>query len=140
MFGKILAKLRKERKMSQYDLAEKMGFSRGQLANYEQGTRQPDFDTLQKLADYFDVSVDYLLGREIINTAKNNEISKEERDIAKRLKQFEEEIENSGDLAFNGEPMSQEAKESLLESMALLFRQTQRINRKYTPKKYREDE
>lgn len=63
MFGQNLAKIRKSRKLSQYDLAEKMGFSRGQIANYEQGTRQPDFETLQKFADFFEVSTDYLLGR-----------------------------------------------------------------------------
>lgn len=63
MFGRTLARLRKERKMSQYDLAEKMNFSRGKIANYEQGTRQPDFETLQMFADFFEVSTDYLLGR-----------------------------------------------------------------------------
>lgn len=63
MFGNRLTQLRKSHKMSQYDLADKLSFSRGQIANYEQGQRQPDYDTLQKLADFFDVSTDYLLGR-----------------------------------------------------------------------------
>ncbi|MBM7607539.1 transcriptional regulator with XRE-family HTH domain [Lysinibacillus composti] len=137
MFGDILAKLRKDRKLSQYDLAERMGFSRGQISNYEQGTRQPDFETLQKFADFFEVSTDYLLGRN-----KTSELvqSKEERDIAKRLEAFKQEIENSDGLAFNGEPISDEAKESLIESMEHIFRQTQRINKKYTPKKYRDEE
>lgn len=63
LFGQRLAKLRKERNLSQYELAEKMGFSRGQIANYEQGTRQPDFETLLKFADFFNVSTDYLLCR-----------------------------------------------------------------------------
>lgn len=63
MLGERIAKLRKQRNLSQYDLAERLGFSRGKLANYEQGSRQPDYDTLQKIADYFEVSTDYLLGR-----------------------------------------------------------------------------
>lgn len=63
MFGKRLANLRKAKNLSQYDLAEKMNLSRGQIANYEQGTRQPDFDTLQQFADFFEVTTDYLLGR-----------------------------------------------------------------------------
>jgi len=63
IFGENLAKLRKEKKLSQYELAEKMNFSRGKIANYEQGTRQPDFETLQMFADFFDVTTDYLLGR-----------------------------------------------------------------------------
>ncbi|MCL4514019.1 MAG: helix-turn-helix domain-containing protein [Firmicutes bacterium] len=58
-----LAFLRKEKGLSQYELAKALGFSRGQIANYEQGSRRPDPATLQRLADYFNVSVDYLLGR-----------------------------------------------------------------------------
>lgn len=64
---------------------------------------------------------------------------KDERDITKQLERFKEELEISDELVFDGKPMSDEAKESLLESMELLFRQTQRLNKKYTPKKYREN-
>lgn len=63
MFGERLASLRNEKGLSQYDLAEKLDFSRGQIGNYEQGTREPDFATLIKIADFFQVSTDYLLGR-----------------------------------------------------------------------------
>nr|WP_025908623.1 helix-turn-helix transcriptional regulator [Priestia flexa] len=63
MFGKRLATLRKEKGISQYEFADRIGFSRGQVANYEQGKREPDYETLQKIADFFNVSTDYLLGR-----------------------------------------------------------------------------
>ena len=63
MLGKRLAELRNKKGLSQYELAERLGFSRGKLANYEQGSRQPDYDTLLKLSEYFGVSTDYLLGR-----------------------------------------------------------------------------
>ncbi|MET3508429.1 helix-turn-helix domain-containing protein [Halalkalibacter oceani] len=63
MLGQRIASLRKQKGISQYELADRLGFSRGKLANYEQGSRQPDYDTLNKIADFFDVSVDYLLGR-----------------------------------------------------------------------------
>ncbi len=63
MLGERIAKLRKNKGLSQYDLAEKLEFSRGKLANYEQGSRQPDFATLQIIADFFEVTTDYLLGR-----------------------------------------------------------------------------
>lgn len=135
MFSERLKNLRKAKKLSQYELAERLGFSRGKLANYEQGTREPDFETLETIANFFDVSTDYLLG---VTSGQSHD--KDELDIAKRLKQFEADLENSDGLAFDGEPMSDEAKESLLESMELLFRQTQRINKKYTPKKYRDGE
>ncbi|MCY9350692.1 helix-turn-helix transcriptional regulator [Bacillus licheniformis] len=63
MLGKKIATLRKEMGLSQYELADRLGFSRGKLANYEQGTREPDYETLKKIADFFEVTTDYLLDR-----------------------------------------------------------------------------
>jgi transcriptional regulator with XRE-family HTH domain len=64
MFNQRLRELRKQKGISQYDLADQLGLSRGQIANYEQGTREPDYDTLHRFAEYFDVTDDYLLGTE----------------------------------------------------------------------------
>ncbi|MBU5445416.1 helix-turn-helix domain-containing protein [Paenibacillus sp. MSJ-34] len=63
MFARRLAELRNRRHLTQYELADRLQFSRAQIGNYEQGTREPDFQTLITFADFFDVSVDYLLGR-----------------------------------------------------------------------------
>lgn len=71
VFGRRLAALRKERDLSQYKLAELLRYSRGQIANYEQGKRKPDFETLNNLADFFGVSMDYLLGRTNIRQPLN---------------------------------------------------------------------
>lgn len=93
MFGERLALLRKEKKLSQYELADKLGFTRGQIANYEQGKRQPDFETLQKLADFFDTSIDYLLGRtddRRRNLEKENKIIKDAEDLLKALENIPE--------------------------------------------------
>ena len=54
--------LRKQRNLSQYKLAELLGFSRGLISNYEQGRREPDYNTLLAFALFYHVSVDYLLG------------------------------------------------------------------------------
>lgn len=62
-FGTRLTALRKEKKLLQADLANKIGIARATYGAYEQGTRQPDFETLEKIADFFGVSTDYLLGR-----------------------------------------------------------------------------
>ena len=61
-FSERLAFLRAQRKLSQYKLADMLGFSRGLLANYEQGRREPDYNTLLTLASFFNVSVDFMLG------------------------------------------------------------------------------
>ncbi|KAA0956673.1 helix-turn-helix domain-containing protein [Planococcus sp. ANT_H30] len=67
MFSKTLQQLRKSKKLTQDELANRLNINRGTYANYERGHRQPDFDTLIKIADYFDVSTDYLLGRDTKN-------------------------------------------------------------------------
>ncbi|MDF2927909.1 MAG: transcriptional regulator, family [Anaerospora sp.] len=58
-----LAELRGAKGLTQQQLADLTGLTRGRLNNYEQGTREPDLVTLQSLADFFDVTTDYLLGR-----------------------------------------------------------------------------
>lgn len=191
--GDRLTYLREKNGWTKTYVAKKLGIkTMSTYANWEYNLRQPDNDMLLKIANIYEVSVDYLLGRNtaqitstfdlyneylkpvedakiilsdrknkntltsddekllndiiayernekadfdpiIINRART--LLKQEKDIAKRLKDFKEEIENSDGLAFDGEPMSEEAKESLIESMEHIFRQTQRINKKYTPKK-----
>lgn len=56
--------LRTEHGETQQNLADLLGISRGAYANIENGKRRPDFDTLFRLADHYDVSVDYILGRD----------------------------------------------------------------------------
>ena len=67
-------------------------------------------------------------------------MSKDEKDIAKRIEEFKKDLSRVDGLNFSGEPMSEDAKESLIEAMDHIFRQTQRINKKYIPKKHRTDE
>ena len=52
-FNTRLTSLRKERKLLQADVANKVGIARATYGAYEQGSRQPDFETLEKLADFF---------------------------------------------------------------------------------------
>lgn len=63
MFGKKLKELRLEKKINQSELGEKIGISPSTVGMYERDQRFPDKDILGKIADYFEVSVDYLLGR-----------------------------------------------------------------------------
>lgn len=63
MLAKRLSNLRNEFKKTQQQMADFLGITRPAYTAYERGTRQPDYETLKKLADFFDVSTDYLLGR-----------------------------------------------------------------------------
>ncbi|MGD6993952.1 helix-turn-helix domain-containing protein [Sutcliffiella horikoshii] len=59
MIGKRLKELRGKR--SQEEVAEKIGISRARLSHYETGRSEPDSETLQNIADFYDVPIDYLI-------------------------------------------------------------------------------
>lgn len=63
MFGQRIVELRKRQGLTQTELAKTIGISRSALSLYEIEKRQPDWETINKMASLFDVSVDYLLGR-----------------------------------------------------------------------------
>ena len=61
--GDTLANLRKEKELGQKEMASLLNLSVGTISNYENGVHSPDLETLCKLADFFGVTTDYLLGR-----------------------------------------------------------------------------
>ena len=62
-FGEILMQLRQEKHLSQAELGNIIYVSGGTISNYEKGVHYPDVEKLIALAEYFNVSIDYLLGR-----------------------------------------------------------------------------
>lgn len=62
-FPKRLKKLREHQRRKQYVVSELCGLSRGTIRRYERGERYPGLKELISIADYFGVSVDYLIGR-----------------------------------------------------------------------------
>ena len=63
IFQERLAEQRKLNNMTQRQMAELLGIAQPSYIRYENGSAEPSLDALAKLADLFDVSVDYLLGR-----------------------------------------------------------------------------
>ena len=69
-FNQIIKLLREEKGLTAREIAPEIGVSTSAYLNYERGERQPNFETLCKLADFYGVSTDYLLGRtEVKETA-----------------------------------------------------------------------
>ena len=98
--GEIIAKLRNKNKISQSALANDLHIGQSTLAMYEKNKRKPSLEMLSAIADYFNVTTDYLLGRpekkkekqnveltddDIIMTYQGKELSDEDRGIIKRL-------------------------------------------------------
>lgn len=62
-FATVIKQLRKERGLTQDQLAALLGVSRSTIGMYETGSREPDFETSEAIADVFNVDMDYLMGR-----------------------------------------------------------------------------
>ncbi len=75
---KVLKKLRKEMNVTQSELSSILGVSPSTIGMYEQGRREPDKETLLKIANFFHVSTDYLLGHEDVQATPT-------RDYIKRI-------------------------------------------------------
>lgn len=80
--GNIITALRKEKDWSQADLANKSGVSREMIGKYERGEAVPSIEAAKKIADAFEVSLDYLVG-EGINSKFDKKTVKRLQDIEK---------------------------------------------------------
>lgn len=64
LLGDRLRSLREKKGLKQTEFAERMQIPNQNVSNYERGFRQPDYETLKRFADFFEVTTDYLLGHE----------------------------------------------------------------------------
>ena len=67
-FGQKLRELMEEKNITQKELSQMISISPSAISNYVQNIREPDFDTLRRIANFFQVSVDYLLSMESQNS------------------------------------------------------------------------
>ncbi len=107
-FAKRLEKERNKKGLTQRGLALELNIAVSDIAFYELGDKEPDLNLLNKLADFFNISVDYLLGRSEYRQNTNQQI-KEVLSKDPVLTQFWEEI-------------------SRREDLQLLFKQTRNLN------------
>ena len=140
MFGKRIRKLRLEQNLKQKDLAAKLGISTSSVGMYEREERQPDVETLKKIADFFNVSIDYILGNS--DKRGHSELTyKDNRNIAKTLDMLKDQIDNneSGELNYNGIEVTDDDAGLLMDALDMALRRIKKKNKeKYTPKKYKE--
>ena len=83
VFSERIKELRKNNNITQGELAEEMGITATGVSYWESGKAIPNTDTLQKLAKYFNVSIDYLTGNEYIET-------KEEKILFRKIGKVDE--------------------------------------------------
>ena len=88
MLGSTLKKLRLEKKLKQIEIAEFLQVSRTTYTQYETGVSEPSLDTLKKLASFFNVSTDYLLGVSDTPTLPTNKYSDLSPDGQKDVEEY----------------------------------------------------
>ena len=109
-FGHILRELREEKDILQVELAKKLNITSQSLSQYELGKRMPDIEMIDRLANFFNVSVDYLLGRTDIKEPIKNIVSEKQQDYSSNTESI-----NTQDLS----PESQEDLKKYIELLKL---------------------
>ncbi|EPI24987.1 helix-turn-helix domain-containing protein [Enterococcus faecium] len=129
--------LAKKRNKNLKQVAEEIGLSEN--AFYKWKNQSPKAETLQKVADYFGVTTDYLLGR--TNTPQFT--AKNERDVQKTLTELKEGLSNRNTIGYfknDGEEIDEEDAELLAEALDFVVRQSKLIaKKKFTRKDYRKN-
>lgn len=122
-----------------YKVAKEAGVTQTALSNWKLGKSTPTTQTLQKIADYFGVTIDYLMtGKEELEKKETTLTPKDERDIKKDLDSIMEKIEAGEDspLYYNGEEVDKESMELLRDAIGMSLRHLKIINKeKYNPHK-----
>lgn len=88
-FGEKLKELRKEKKISQSELASNLGRSQASYCDWEKNNTEPDIKTIIQLADFFGCSIDYLVDREDEDgtiVISGNQLSKDEKQLIDKLR------------------------------------------------------
>ncbi len=113
-----LKELRKEKGLTLEQMAIDLDTTKVTLSRYENGVREPKNDTLNLLANYFGVSIDYLFGR----TDERCSISIQgQTDVKKALDDVLSSFEDDESLLFDGKPMDKNEFDSFLQSLEVVL-------------------
>ena len=135
----IFENLLKERGITAYKVAQDTGITTATLSSWKKGRYTPKREKLQKIADYFGVTVDYLMtGKEEPKKKKSELTARDERDIAKDLNSIMEKLRNGedGPASFEGTDIPEDDLELFAGQIELMLRRLKAINKeKYNPNK-----
>ena len=142
----IFMQLMEEKGVTAYRVAKDTGITQATLSRWKTGKVSPSIETLQVLAEYFGVTIDYLRGNAHIDeqtppkTQKAPTLNKkDERDIKKKMDEMLELFDSADALMFDGEPLDEETRQLLRDSYENQLRITKQLAKaKFTPKKYKE--
>mgnify|MGYP000183460932 FL=1 len=137
----VFEQLLQKHGVTSYKVAKEAGVTQTALSNWKSGRSTPTTKTLQKIADYFGVTIDYLMtGKDESGKKEVTLTHRDERDIEKILNQTRDQLLSQEGLMFDGQPATPEAIDSILSAMQVGMELAKKKNKeKYTPKKYKKD-
>lgn len=133
-----LKELRNQKSMSQQKLATILGVSRSTIAMWETNSSSPDNEMLIKISEIFNVSVDYLLGKDPSALDSDGLNERDRKDIAKDMESIREKLtdKTGGPASFNGKNIDDDDAELLLDAIEMMLKRVKKINKvKYSPNK-----
>lgn len=89
-FKDVLRELRTSNNLTQDELAQKLNIGRSRISMYERGERKPDFETLELISDFFNVDMNFLLGKTNLTTTVGYYVNDDTRKIAQEIYQNKE--------------------------------------------------
>lgn len=90
-FNNHLKALRQEHGLTQQELADKIGMSKSSINMYERGEREPGIETVKRIADFFNVDVDYLFGVSDIKKRREFKVTRTNKSIAHNIQHHREQ-------------------------------------------------
>lgn len=139
----IFSELLQKYGVTPYKVSKETGVSQSTLSDWKRGISTPKPDKLQKIADYFGVSLTYLLTGNTTESEKKKapELNaRDERDISKDLNNIMEKLSSgeAGPASYDGEPLDPEAAALFKDELEIALRRLKMINKeKYTNKRYK---
>ncbi len=98
-----IKELRKINKKTQKDIAKITGYKQTLISKWENNIREPDIRTLIKLANYFNVSVDYLIGNEVKQEiAFKTQYTEQQKNCIDMILQLDEDLLNTAEIYLSG--------------------------------------
>lgn len=134
-------KLRDQAHVKDADVVKATKINKSTFSDWKNGRSKPKLDKLQKIADYFGVTIEYLMtGKEEPEEKAPELTAKDERDITKDVDRIMEKLTSgeNGPASYNGEALDPEAAELFKDELEIALRRLKMINKeKYTNKRYK---
>lgn len=121
-FPSRLKELRLDAGYTQQDIADALGISKSTISMYELGNREPDFETLEVIADYFNVDMNYLLGLDVPKNRYQGKLVAQGDEMTRVAENVYTLTREEEEMLVEYDHLTEEGKSELMKHMQLLLK------------------